>query len=75
MTNDVTTLQNVVMMCLRILVRVPALAVVAACFAVSINPKMSAMLLILLPILIVVVACILKFGFLCSKKCRRRSTT
>ena len=28
MTNDVTTLQNVVMMCLRILVRVPALAVV-----------------------------------------------
>ena len=63
MTNDVTTLQNVVMMCLRILVRVPALAVVAACFAVSINPKMSAMLLILLPILIVVVACILKFGF------------
>lgn len=67
MTNDVTTLQNVVMMCLRILVRVPALAVVAACFAVSINPKMSAMLLILLPILIVVVACILKFGFLCSK--------
>ena len=63
MTNDVTTLQNVVMMCLRILVRVPALAVVAACFAVSINPRMSAMLLILLPILIVVVACILKFGF------------
>lgn len=72
MTNDVTTLQNVVMMCLRILVRVPALAVVAACFAVSINPKMSAMLLILLPILIVVVACILKFGFPMFQKMQKK---
>lgn len=72
MTNDVTTLQNVVMMCLRILVRVPAVAVVAACFAVSINPRMSAMLLILLPILIVVVACILKFGFPMFQKMQKK---
>ena len=72
MTNDVTTLQNVVMMCLRILVRVPALAVVAACFAASINPRMSAMLLILLPILIVVVACILKFGFPMFQKMQKK---
>ena len=72
MTNDVTTLQNVVMMCLRILVRVPALAVVAACFAVSINPRMSAMLLILLPISIVVVACILKFGFPMFQKMQKK---
>ena len=72
MTNDVTTLQTVVMMCLRILVRVPALAVVAACFAVSINPRMSAMLLILLPILIVVVACILKFGFPMFQKMQKK---
>ena len=72
MTNDVTTLQNVVMMCLRILVRVPALAVVASCFAVSINPRMSAMLLILLPILIVVVACILKFGFPMFQKMQKK---
>lgn len=72
MTNDVTTLQNVVMMCLRILVRVPALAVVAACFAVSINPRMSAMLLILLPILIVVMACILKFGFPMFQKMQKK---
>lgn len=72
MTNDVTTLQNVVMMCLRILVRVLALAVVAACFAVSINPRMSAMLLILLPILIVVVACILKFGFPMFQKMQKK---
>lgn len=72
MTNDVTTLQNVVMMCLRILVRVPALAVVAACFAVSINPRMSAMLLILLPILIVVVVCILKFGFPMFQKMQKK---
>lgn len=72
MTNDVTTLQNVVMMSLRILVRVPALVVVAACFAVSINPRMSAMLLTLLPILIVVVACILKFGFPMFQKMQKK---
>ena len=72
MTNDVTTLQNVVMMCLRILVRVPALMIVAACFAVSINPRMSAMLLVLLPILIVVVACILKFGFPMFQKMQKK---
>lgn len=72
MTNDVTTLQNVVMMSLRILVRVPSLVIVAAVFAVSINPRMSAMLLVLLPILIVVVACILKFGFPMFQKMQKK---
>ncbi len=72
MTNDVTTLQNVVMMSLRILVRVPSLVIVAAVFAVSINPKMSSMLLVLLPVLIVVVACILKFGFPMFQKMQKK---
>ena len=48
LTNDITMLQNVVMMSLRILVRGPALLVVAAVMAVRINPKMSATLLIML---------------------------
>ena len=63
MTNDVTTLQNVVMMSLRILVRVPALLIVSAVFAARINLKMSATLLILLPIFAVIIAVVLKFGF------------
>lgn len=72
MTNDVTTLQNVVMMSLRILVRVPALLVVSAVFAARINPKMSATLLLLLPIFAVIIAVVLKFGFPMFQKMQKR---
>lgn len=72
MTNDVTTLQNVVMMSLRILVRVPALLVVSAVFAARINLKMSATLLILLPIFAVIIAVVLKFGFPMFQKMQKR---
>ena len=72
MTNDVTTLQNVVMMSLRILVRVPALLIVSAVFAARINIKMSATLLILLPIFAVIIAVVLKFGFPMFQKMQKR---
>lgn len=72
MTNDVTMLQNVVMMALRILVRGPALLVVSAIFAVKINAKMSAMLLILLPIIVVIVVLVLKFGFPMFQKMQKK---
>ena len=72
MTNDVTMLQNVVMMSLRILVRVPALLIVSAFFAVQINPKMSATLLILLPIFAIIIALVLKFGFPMFQKMQKR---
>ena len=72
MTNDITMLQNVVMMSLRILVRGPALLVVSAVFAVSINAKMSMILLVLIPILAVVVACVLKFGFPMFQKMQKK---
>ena len=63
MTNDITMLQNVVMMGLRILVRGPALLVVSAVFAFKINAKMSMILLVMLPVIAVIVAVVLKFGF------------
>lgn len=72
MTNDITTLQNVIMMGLRILVRGPALLVVAAVFAFSINAKLSAILIVLLPIIVVVVAVVMKFGFPMFQKMQRR---
>lgn len=72
MTNDVTMLQNVVMMGLRILVRGPALLIVSAVFAVKINPKMSMTLLLLLPIIIVIVALVMKFGFPMFQKMQKR---
>lgn len=72
MTNDVTTLQNIVMMSLRILVRVPALLIVSAIFAARINLKMSATLLILLPVFAVIIAVVLKFGFPMFQKMQKR---
>lgn len=63
LTNDVTMLQNTVMMGLRILVRAPALLVVSAFFAFSINARLSLILLILLPIMLIIITVFLKFGF------------
>ena len=72
LTNDITMLQQVVMMSLRILVRGPALLIVAAVMAVRINPKMSATLLIMLPIIIVIVALIMKLGFPMFQKMQKK---
>ncbi|MBR1532226.1 MAG: ABC transporter ATP-binding protein [Eubacterium sp.] len=72
MTNDVTMLQNTLMMILRILVRAPALLIVAAIFAFSINHRISSILLVMLPIILVIVAVVLKFGFPMFQKMQKK---
>lgn len=72
LTNDVTMLQNTLMMGLRILVRAPALLIVSAVFAFSINAKLSMILLVLFPIMIVIIAVILKFGFPMFQKMQKK---
>lgn len=72
MTNDVTMLQNTVMMCLRMLVRAPALLIVSAVFAFSINAKISLILVFLLPAIFVIVVLILKFGFPLFQKMQKK---
>lgn len=63
LTNDITMLQNTLMMGLRLLVRAPALMVVSAFFAIRINARMSIILVVLLPVIAIVVALLLKFGY------------
>ncbi len=60
------------MMGLRILVRAPALLIVSAVFAFSINAKLSMILLVLFPIMIVIVAVVLKFGFPMFQKMQKK---
>ncbi len=72
MTNDITMLQNTLMMCLRILVRVPALMIVASVFAFKINSKLSLILVFLLPVIAIVVAVLLKFGFPMFQKMQKK---
>ncbi len=63
LTNDVTQLHNVVMMSLRMLIRGPALMIVAAVFAFRINARLSMILIFVLPLIAAVVATVLKLGF------------
>lgn len=72
MTNDVTMLQNTLMMGLRILVRGPALLIVSAVFAFSINARLSMILLVLIPIMAAIIALVLKFGFPMFQKMQKR---
>lgn len=72
MTNDVTNLQTTIMMSLRILVRAPAMLVLAASFAISINRELSAVILFVLPILLIAVGLIMKFGYPMFKKVQKR---
>ena len=72
MTNDITMLQNTLTMVLRILVRAPALLIVSAFFAFSINAKISMILVVMLPIIAVIVALILKFGFPMFQKMQKK---
>lgn len=72
MTNDITMLQNVLMMSLRILVRGPALLIVAAVFAFRINAKLSAILLVCLPIIILIIVVVMKFGFPMFQKMQKK---
>lgn len=72
MTNDITMLQNTLMMSLRVLVRAPALLIVSAAFAFSINARLSMILLVMLPIIIILVAVILKFGFPMFQKMQKK---
>lgn len=75
MTNDVTMLQNTVIMMLRMLVRVPALLVVSAVFAFSINAKLSLIIVFLLPVILIIVVLILKFGFPMFQKMQKKIDT
>lgn len=72
LTNDVTNLQMMIMMSLRILVRAPAMLVLAAFMSFSINAKLSATIFFVLPILIIAVGIIMKVGFPMFKKMQRR---
>ncbi len=46
LTNDVTMIQNMTMMILRMLIRMPSMLIVASFFAVSINPRLASMLFV-----------------------------
>ena len=60
LTSDVTQMQNTLLMCLRMLLRAPLMLITATIFAVSINARLSLVLLAAIPLLVAGIALILK---------------
>lgn len=63
LTNDVTQIQNMVMMGLRIAVRAPFMCIGGLIMAVTLSPRLSNVFLAAVPIIIIAVVVILKKSF------------
>lgn len=63
LTNDIVQVQTVVMMMLRILVRFPLLCIGGIIIAFRINPQLSIIFLVSIPVLLVILALIMIKGF------------
>lgn len=72
LTNDITQLQQFVVMCLRMAFRAPGILIGAIFMAYTISPNLSAVFLVLVPILAVIITIVIvfsykRFGFLQDK--------
>ena len=63
MTNDVTQLQNFLNMMLRMFFRSPGMLIGALIMAINLNPSLSVILAVSVPILLISIACIIVRGF------------
>lgn len=63
LTNDITQVQMVALMSLRLLVRAPLLSIGSIFMAASINLKLTLVFLIMIPVVVGVMAFIIKKGF------------
>ena len=63
LTNDVTQLQNFVNMMLRMFFRSPGMLIGALFMAISLNPSLSIILAVSVPVLIISISCIIVRGF------------
>ncbi len=63
LTNDITQVQTVVLMMLRVLVRAPLLSLGGLIMAVTINPGLSLILVVTVPILILALSYVIRKAF------------
>jgi len=63
LTNDITQVQNVIMMGLRMLLRSPGMLVGAVIMAFVMNPKLATIILIVIPFLALAIGCIIRTAF------------
>ena len=63
LTNDVTQVQNMINMGMRMMLRAPGMLIGAVVMAFSINGELAILFVILIPILVAIVAFIMKLAF------------
>ena len=63
LTNDVTQMQNVVNMALRMMLRAPGMLTGALVMAILLQPKLSLVLAVVLPLMVIVVLLLIRAGF------------
>ena len=63
MTNDVTQMQNFVNMLLRMALRAPGMLIGGIIMAISLNPSLSVVLAVTMPIMLIVLGSLIAIGF------------
>lgn len=63
LTNDITQIQNVIMMGLKMFLRAPGMMIGAVTMAFVMNPRLAAILLVVIPMLAAVILLIIRIGF------------
>lgn len=63
LTNDITQVQNLINMILRMMLRAPGMLIGGIIMAVIINPKLALILVVVMPILILIMALVIKNTF------------
>lgn len=63
LTNDITQVQNVLMMALRLMLRAPGMLIGAVIMAFLMNAQLAMIILIVVPILVVCITCVIRIGF------------
>jgi len=63
LTNDITQIQNVVNMGLRIMLRAPGMLIGAVIMAFSMNARLALIILVVIPLLAITIFCIIRIAF------------
>jgi len=63
LTNDITQVQNIIQMMMRMALRAPGMLIGALIMAFSLNPKLAIAILIVIPLLATAIFCIMKVAF------------
>lgn len=63
LTNDITQVQNVLMMLLRLMLRAPGMLIGAIIMAFVMNAELALVILVVIPLLALAIGCVIRVGF------------